>query len=131
MLNTKAYANYIALHKQKKQLEAELKDTKESIAKVEEALINSLLDNGMEKISLNGHTAYINNTTWAKISDKERAIELLKDEGYGDYIKEGYNSQQISRLLRDFEENEQDIPASFKGIIDPVVKTHLNVVKTN
>ena len=83
----------------------------------------------MNKLTIGNRTVYINQTTWAKISDKEEAIRILEQEGYGDYIKPTYNSQQVSRLLRDFEENEQPIPSSFKGIIDPVIKTSLNVIK--
>ena len=129
MLNVQEYQEYISLNETKKNKEKELEDIKKKIADKERVLVENLVNNNMNKLTIGNRTVYINQTTWAKISDKEEAIRILEQEGYGDYIKPTYNSQQVSRLLRDFEENEQPIPSSFKGIIDPVIKTSLNVIK--
>lgn len=129
MLNIQEYQEYISLNETKKIKEKELEEIKKQIADKERLLVENLVNNNMNKLTIGNRTVYINQTTWAKISDKEEAIKILEQEGYGDYIKPTYNSQQVSRLLRDFEENEQPIPSSFKGIIDPVIKTSLNVIK--
>lgn len=129
MLNVQEYQEYISLNETKKIKEKELEEVKKQIADKERLLVENLVNNNMNKLTIGNRTVYINQTTWAKISDKEEAIKILEQEGYGDYIKPTYNSQQVSRLLRDFEENEQPIPSSFKGIIDPVIKTSLNVIK--
>ena len=129
MLNVQEYQEYISLNETKKIKEKELEEIKKQIADKERLLVENLVNNNMNKLTIGNRTVYINQTTWAKISDKEEAIKILEQEGYGDYIKPTYNSQQVSRLLRDFEENEQPIPASFKGVIDPVIKTSLNVIK--
>lgn len=129
MLNVQEYQEYISLNETKKIKEKELEEIKKQIADKERLLVENLVNNNMNKLTIGNRTVYINQTTWAKISDKEEAIKILEQEGYGDYIKPTYNSQQVSRLLRDFEENEQPIPSSFKGIIDPVIKTSLNVIK--
>ena len=129
MLNIQEYQEYISLNETKKIKEKELEEIKKQIADKERLLVENLVNNNMSKLTIGNRTVYINQTTWAKISDKEEAIKILEQEGYGDYIKPTYNSQQVSRLLRDFEENEQPIPSSFKGIIDPVIKTSLNVIK--
>lgn len=129
MLNVQEYQEYISLNETKKIKEKELEEIKKQIADKERLLVENLVNNNMNKLTIGNRTVYINQTTWAKISDKEEAIKILEQEGYGDYIKPTYNSQQVSRLLRDFEENEQPIPSSFKGIIDPVIKTSLNAIK--
>ena len=129
MLNVQEYQEYISLNETKKIKEQEIEEIKKQIADKERLLVENLVNNNMSKLTIGNRTVYINQTTWAEISDKEEAIKILEQEGYGDYIKPTYNSQQVSRLLRDFEKNEQPIPSSFKGIIDPVIKTSLNVIK--
>ena len=129
MLNTQDFQMYIDLNVKKQEIEKELEEVKAQIAEKEYLLIDELVNNNMHKLTIGNRTVYINSTTWAKISDKEEAIKILQQEGYGDYIKPTYNSQQVSRLLRDFEENEQEIPPSFKGIIDPIIKNQLKVIK--
>ena len=129
MLNIDAYKEYIALSKEYKELKLKRDRIKKKLESYKNGLIEDLLSNDMNKITIDNHTAYVHKQIWAKVSDKDEAIRILKEEGYGDYVKENYNSNQISRLLRDFEEEEKEIPDSFKGIIDPIFKMELNVIK--
>jgi len=130
MLDVGLYQEHIELHLEKRQLENQLEKVKQKIADGEHRLIEELVANEMQKISIGGETCYINSTIWANVSDKNKAIEVLLNEGYGDLVKPSYNSNQISRLLRDFDENGQDAPASFAGIIEPFVKYSLKVIKS-
>ncbi len=129
MLDTNLYKEYIVLTDKKSDLKSQLEKLEKEIKTKMPLLVEELLDNDMTRISIDEKTVYINNTTWANITDKEKAIEVLTNEGYGDYIKPAYSPAQVSRLLRDFEEEEKDLPASFTGIIVPYIKTNLNVVK--
>lgn len=129
MLNVDAYKDYITLNNLKKEKEEELEKLKKQITDIERNLIDNLVDNNMTKLTVDNRTVYIHSQIWAKIPDKEKAIEVLIKEGYGDYIKPTYNSHQVSRLLRDLDENEQPIPTSFLGIIEPITKISLNIIK--
>jgi hypothetical protein len=125
MLDTDAYKNYITLCKQRASINDELKFVEEEIKQMAPMLIEQLLQNDMTKVTIDGKTVHIRSQKWAKIPNKEKAIKILIQEGYSDYIKPTYNSSQVSRLLRDLDDNEQDPPASFAGVIDFTIKNTL------
>jgi len=130
MLNVDEYQAYVELFKEKQNLEKKLEKIKKRLKQLESGLIDQLLQNNMTRISVDEKTVYIRNQIWAKISNKEKAIEALRAEGYDDYVKPGYNSNQVSKLLRELDERDEDLPVSFKGVIEPSTKTTLGVTKS-
>ena len=128
MLNIDEYQEYIDLHKEKEELDARLKKIKKRIDNYQKVLIDNLLQNNMQKVTVGDKTAYVRSQIWAKISDKQKAIDALVSEGYQDYVKPAYNSHQVSKLLRELDEREEELPDAFKGVIEPVAKTTLNVI---
>jgi len=130
VLNIDEYQNYIDLHEKKDKLETELKAVKKEIESYQKGLIENLINNNMKKLSVNGKTAYIRSQIWAKINDKQKAIDALIAEGYDDYVKPTYNSHQVSKLLRELDEREEALPPTFVGVIEPSVKTTLNVINS-
>jgi len=130
MLDTERYKNFIELNQKKKEIEQQLKEIKKQIETEEIDLIDQLLDNDMEKISINGRTVYINSKIYAQIHNKQKAIEILKAEGFEDYVKPSYNTNQISTMLREFDEKDEELPDSFAGIIEPYLKQKLCVIKS-
>ena len=128
-LQTEEFKTYILLNEEKKELKAALEKVDKKLAAMQGSLTSNLLENDMSKITIGDRTVYVSEQLWASVSDKSRAIEILEETGYGDYIKPSYSIQQLSRLLRDFKEQDELIPKEFEGIIDPLVKTNLKVVK--
>lgn len=117
MLDTQSYREYVRLYNDKKDLEKKLKDTKKELLDKEQFLIENLADNDMQRISILGKTLYTKVNTFAVISNKSDAISILRQEGYGDFIKEGYNVQAISKLVRDILEEDGKLPEGFKDVI--------------
>jgi hypothetical protein len=128
-LDVSLFKDFIELNKEKKELESQLDKIKKQMTGMQDFLTDSLLENSMTKITVGDRTVYVAEQLWASVSNKERAIEILEETGYGDYIKPTYNVQQLSRLLRDLKEQEELPPKEFEGIIDPLIKTNLKVVK--
>ena len=124
------YKEFIDLSDKRKKLKAEVAQVEAELREKEGLLIDELLDNDMNKLSIGDKTVYISNTLWANVKkeNKQLAIQALRDAGYDDYLKESYNMNQLSKMLRTFVENEETSP--FEGIIDGVLKTVLKVVKT-
>ena len=123
------YKRYVEFDKKKKELEAELSNIKKKMAKMEEQLIDGLIDNEMHKVSIAGKTCYVHNMTYASVKDKQKAMEVLKQNGFEDYISEGINNNSISALIRHLQSEEgEGIPESFRGVIDPFEKISLRVV---
>jgi len=117
ILDTKTFKEYVALNNKKKELESELKEVKEQIVEKEPFLIDNLINNDMTKISIAGKTCYIKINTFAVIKNRADAIQVLRDTGYEDYIKEGINAQSISKLVRDLIEENGNLPEEFGDII--------------
>lgn len=117
MLNTERFKGFVALYKKKQRLTAELKEVDEKIGAMNTALVDNLLDNDMSKISIAGKTCYIKTRRFAKLSNKQETMSTLREAGYGDYIKEGYNKQSIDKLVRDLHDENGALPEEFGDVI--------------
>jgi hypothetical protein len=131
MLDTDSFKDFVTLHAQKKRLENQLKDVKYAIQQKEQFLIDNLQTNDMSKISISGKTCYTKVNTYAVISNKQAAIQLLKENGYGDFVTENYNTNSISKLVRDLlDENDGQLPAEFGTVITKGQSAKLNVINS-
>jgi len=131
VLDTDSFKGFIDLHTKKKDLENQLKDVKYAITQQEQFLIDNLQANEMTKISMNGKTCYTRVNTFAMISNKLEAIQILKNNGYADFIKENYNANSISKLVRDLlEENDGQLPEEFGDVITKGQSAKLNVINS-
>lgn len=129
MLNIDNYKNYIALHDERKQILERETAIKEEMATLEGALITELLDNDMSKLNVGNKLAYIAEDIKPIVKDKWAAINMLKDNGYEDYVSENYSWQQIKRLIKDILESEESLPMCFKDLIEYKSEAKLRVRK--
>ncbi len=127
-LDTGGFIEYIKLNEKKKQLSADLEETKQKMLKMQTFLIENLEANEMTKIPIAGKTCYIKNSSFAVINNRADAIDVLKKAGYEDYVKEGINTQSVSKLVRDLLEEDGELPDSFGKIITVGFRSDLNVV---
>jgi hypothetical protein len=130
-LDIEKLSRFVEMDIEKKNLSAKLDRVKEEMAELEQELISDLIDCELDRVTLSsGRTVYMRTDTYARILSKEKAFDALRKSGFEDYIRDDVNTQQLSRLLRDFEEQEAEIPEEFIGIIEPYKKTSLRVVKS-
>ncbi len=127
MLDTNEFKKYIELNKTKKQLETDLEQVKQDMVKKSKFLIDQLETNEMRNIKIAGKNCYINKIIVARISDRSEAITVLRETGFDDYIKEGINTQSISKLMRDLLEENGELPAKFYEVITPYEVESLRV----
>jgi len=127
MLNTTGFKNFIELEKKKKELKKALQEVEDQKKGLQQDLIDNLLDQEMTKISISGKTVYVNTITRAKIKDRDKAVEALKEAGFGDLVKESFNTNSVSALLRELQE-DGDLPEGFEDSIEPVDITDLRVI---
>lgn len=116
-LDTDLFIEYVDLHNEKKDLEEKLADVKAAMAKKEKFLKDALVDNQMEKISIAGKTCYTKVNRFAVIKDKKEAIEVLKEAGFEEFVAENYNTQSISKLVRDQMDENGRLPDAFGDVI--------------
>ena len=110
---------FIELETERRILEARLKDIKEEIAPLHEAVLEHFSQTGTEKIRRGGLTLYIHRQLWARAidGDYERGCAALRAAGLEDLIKEQFNVHTLSAWLREQERMGEPIPESFKGAI--------------
>lgn len=101
-------------------LKAKQKELQDWINKEQESLIDHLVDEGIDKVSLaGGTTVYIKTLIWAKYENKQAAIKAIKESDIKDLIEEGFNAQRLSAYLRELDAEGKPLPDSFKGVISP------------
>ena len=102
------------------ELKAKQKELQAWLDKEQDALIDQLVDDGVDKFSLaGGTTIYVRTMIWAKIESRDAAIQAIKDSEIKDLIEEGFNSARLSSYIRELINEGKDLPESFKGIISP------------
>lgn len=132
-LNTKKLAEYARLRHAIKKLDAKHKELYAKAEKMQQGLIDNMIDNEVDKVSLKGGTIlYISELIWAKYvkdpetekTDKPKVINALKNAGLGWLVQNNYNSQSVSAYLRELDESGKELPKEFKGVIEsnPVTK---------
>ena len=110
MADIKDVAEYVALAKQKADLDAELKSVKAKMKKLELGLIDFFTENGMQSSNVDGRTCYLHRQVWASLKDKDAGAEVFKRCGLGDMVKESINGQTLSAWVRE-QLDDVDVPA--------------------
>jgi hypothetical protein len=90
---------YVDLLKQSKDLDERLKKVKSSMAEIEPLVLEYFVDNGVDRITIEGVTLYPKSQIWASVP--ELALDDLRIAGHSDLIEEKVNSSRISALIRE------------------------------
>lgn len=112
MTNDEKINTYIELEKRKKKLQSELNKVKKKLNKLEGDLLEYFEETGTSSINRNGITLYLHSQLWANPinGDYERACKALKDAGLDDYVRERFNTHQVSAFVREIKEQGEDLP---------------------
>lgn len=97
---------YVSLSKEAETLTAQLDEITRQMSEKEPVLREQFAMAGVQRTTLDGRTVYMHRSTYAGLApdiDKAQAIEALKKAGYTQYVSEGYNSNSLSALLREFD----------------------------
>lgn len=129
MLDTNVYQEFMNLHKERKDILQREKDIVAQMASMEPMLIEMLVSNDMTKLNIGSSMAYIMEDIKPIVSSSAAAVEVLKNNGFDEYVSEKYNWQQVKRLIKDVLEGEESLPACFDGIIDYKKEYKLRVRK--
>lgn len=134
--------DYVSRQIKAKALEAEAKQLKAENAKVEEQLIDAMIDANIQNLKIGDRTVFIRTQLWASAADVvdeitgenlgkdwPGAIAVLESAGYGSLREERVNSQRLSALVRELEASEDGIPPEFEESLKISEKVQLVVRK--
>jgi len=126
-LDTERMQKFVELEQKKKQLEWDLQRIKDEMTAVETDIIDDLIDNDVDKVSVRGRLLYPKRQVVANVHNKQAAIEAIKKAGLTEYVGESYNANQISAYLRECDAEGRELPEEFRGIIEPYEKVKLGI----
>ena len=111
------------LETKKRRLAKELKSVEGEIHEIDVKLLDEFGGQGIGKVSIDDFTFYINRKIVSKVHDKEKLIEVLKNDVNLSYlIKENYNTNTLNSAVNDLDQDDNFmpiVPDKLKGLIEP------------
>lgn len=119
-MNTDELKRFVALEDRRKQLEAEVDSIKAEAAELEGLLLPQFEQSGMERVSIDGRTVYVERKLWAKAKDgaKPSVCKALKRCRLGDYVEETFNTNSLSAYIRELDRENRQMPPSLAAVLD-------------
>ena len=118
LMDTEILKEFVALETEKAKLKSRLGEIDLRRADLSDSIKDSLLDEGIDKITIHGRTIFLKKTIWAKIeSTREEVIEALKKANLEEYVTTGFNSQSLSAYIRNQVESGEPLPEELNGHI--------------
>ena len=124
-----------ALNNRKKELEQGLKRVNADIEAVNENLVAEMVENEIQNFKRNNITYYLQTQYYASIIGEESAqnqfFENLREEGYGDIIKETVHPQTLRAFVKEQINSTEDgeLPEYMKGLVHVHTKEKVNTRK--
>ena len=119
-LNIEILSEVSELHAEKRAIKARESQINARLAKINDQAVNTMIDSEIKNLNVKGRIIFVNKDIYAKVPDtssKEQVCNLLRDFGYGDLIKNTYNANSLSALLREIIKENGELPKEFDGIL--------------
>ena len=107
-------------------------DTIEEAQKAEQELLEIMTEDEMPKFVHMGTSFSMSNKIFAsaKADKKEELMQALKDNDYGDLVKEQVNAQSLrSAVIEMMEENDEEVPQWIADLVNVYEKPVINMRK--
>jgi hypothetical protein len=119
-MNTDELKRFIALEERRRQLETEIDAVKAEAAELEGTLLPQFEQSGLEKVTIDGRTVYVDRKLWAKAKngDKPAVCKALKRAHLGDFVEETFNTNSLSAYVRELDREEKQLPPSLRDVLE-------------
>ncbi len=119
-MNTEELKRFIALDDRRRQLETEIDKVKAEVAELEQLLLPAFERDGVERVSIDGKTVYLERKLWAKAKDGDKAAvcKALKRTHLGDYVEETFNTNSLSAYVRELDREGRPLPPSLGEVLE-------------
>jgi hypothetical protein len=97
-------------------LDKQLSGLKEQRALLEEDLHDQMVDEGVQKISIEGKTFYPRAEFYASVKNKEQGFDWLKSEGLGNLIYQTVNARSLAKAMRERLEAGEPVPEALVNV---------------
>jgi len=105
------------LEDRKRQLEADLEITKDTIKSVNVSILTWMDANGVYQFKTDRYTIGTNTTLWASAANVEIAAKALEEAGHGELCKLSINGQSLSAVIREMKRGN-GLPESLQEAVN-------------
>lgn len=118
------------LKEQKELLDVQLKECNAAIEQTNDALVKMMVDEEMPRFSRNGKTFHLSTRLFASPQEgqKETLYGWLKENGYGDLVKETVHANSLNSWVKEIkEENDGQLPGELGPMLNVFEKTSVGI----
>lgn len=130
MIDGARLAEYIELTARKRALDDDLKELNERLVMIELELLDQFEAAGVDKIGKDGYTLYMARSLRprAKDGDRDRMLEAIKANGYGDLVKEDIHPKRLEAIVKELD-GQGEMPDWAKDTIEIYEQYNIRVRK--
>jgi hypothetical protein len=105
-MNMEPLREFVSLETRKKELDADLKATKQRLDELEEQIIPMFVEEGVPSMTVEvdglKRTLSIYPDVYASpLNDREEVVDALKQSGLDQYVAENYNTNSLTSFVRE------------------------------
>jgi hypothetical protein len=107
---------FVKLDRAIKDHEDAAEDLKAKRKELEAKLIENMTHAGLQRVTVDGTTVYIDRKLWAGAAEGMPAlVAALREEGMEDMVTESAGAQRLSAWVREFDPDKKDSPETVVG----------------
>lgn len=101
-MNMEQLKEFVCLENRKRDLDAELKATKQKLDDLEQVLVPQFIDDGVQRMTVDNRTVSLAQDIYASpINERAEVVAALKASELGQYVAENYNSNSLTAFVRE------------------------------
>lgn len=101
-MNMEQLKEFVCLENRKKDLDAELKATKQKLDDLEQVLVPQFIDDGVQRMTVDNRTVSLAQDIYASpLGDRAEVVAALKASELGQYVAENYNTNSLTAFVRE------------------------------
>lgn len=101
-MNMEQLKESVYLENRKRDLDAELKATKQKLDDLEQVLVPQFIDDGVQRMTVDNRTVSLAQDIYASpLSERADVVSALKSSELGQYVAENYNTNSLTAFVRE------------------------------
>ena len=101
-MNMEQLKEFVCLENRKRDLDSELKATKQRLDDLEQVLVPQFIEDGVQRMTVDNRTISLSQDIYASPeNDREDVVTALKQSELGQYVAENYNTNSLTAFVRE------------------------------
>lgn len=119
----------VALRERKEELKAKTEENNAEIDRVERELLEQMQVNELQNFKRSGKQFICSSKVWASAVDKDKVYAWMKENDYGDLVKETVNANSFNSLVKEWLDQDGFVPDAVADFINVTERATIVVRK--